>query len=290
MKTIAVHNGRFHADDAFAVAIFKLIDPDIKIIRTRNHKELEEADVRIDVGRKYNPDTGDFDHHQEEFKEKRENGIPYTSAGLVWRDLGKKLVSSEEGFNYIDETLIQPVDAQDDGIEIFSVEKIPPYTIDKTISSFLPHWGDENQDYDGGFENAVSFAVDLLKRELKYANSIEEAEKRVRDAISASNGKYIVLEPPTPPWKKIVVKETKVQFVIYKYAEESWSAMAVPINTWGFESRKQFPKEWADLRWKELAEKTGVKDAIFCHKGLFAVFATSKEGAIMLAEEALKKD
>src|SRR3989344_7405912 len=111
MKTIAVHSGDFQADDVFAVSIIRLLYPEIKIIRSRDEEVLKHADIRADVGGKYDPSTHDFDHHQTGGAGMRENGIPYSSAGLVWKHFGKKLVSSDEVFNYIDEKIVQWIDA-----------------------------------------------------------------------------------------------------------------------------------------------------------------------------------
>jgi uncharacterized UPF0160 family protein len=55
-----------------------------------------------------------------------------------------------------------------------------------------------------------------------------------------------------------------------------------------FINRKNFPKLWAGLRDEELQNVTGVKDAVFCHRGLFLAVANSKEGAIKLAQIAVE--
>ena len=48
-----------------------------------------------------------------------------------------------------------------------------------------------------------------------------------------------------------------------------------------------FPKSWSGKRGEELAEITGVKDAVFCHNDIFFAVAKSKEGAIELAKKAI---
>ncbi len=45
-KIVATHNGNFHADEVFAIAILKKIHSDLKIVRTRDPKLLEKADFR----------------------------------------------------------------------------------------------------------------------------------------------------------------------------------------------------------------------------------------------------
>ena len=55
-----------------------------------------------------------------------------------------------------------------------------------------------------------------------------------------------------------------------------------------FKNRKDLPESWAGKRDKELAEVTGVSDAIFCHNKLFIAVAGSKEGALKLARIAVR--
>ena len=53
------------------------------------------------------------------------------------------------------------------------------------------------------------------------------------------------------------------------------------------ENRKDFPTFWGGLRDGELAKVSGIKDAVFCHTGLFLSVAKSKEGAIEMAKIAI---
>src|SRR5438045_3914082 len=92
----ATHDKEFHADDTFAVATMKMAGLVSRAIRTRDPAKLATADFRIDVGGKYNPDTGDYDHHQEGGGGVRENGIPYASFGLTWKSYGAKLCDCEK--------------------------------------------------------------------------------------------------------------------------------------------------------------------------------------------------
>ena len=63
---IATHNGKFHADEVFAVSLLRRLDrfKDAEIIRTRDAEILKTADVVVDVGGQYDPLTHRYDHHQ----------------------------------------------------------------------------------------------------------------------------------------------------------------------------------------------------------------------------------
>lgn len=63
---IATHNGKFHADEVFAISMLRRLErfADAEIIRTRDAQLLETADVVVDVGGKYDPAAHRYDHHQ----------------------------------------------------------------------------------------------------------------------------------------------------------------------------------------------------------------------------------
>ncbi|MGL4369840.1 MAG: MYG1 family protein, partial [Spirochaetota bacterium] len=130
IRTIAVHDGTFHADDVFAVAILYLLKSDLEIVRTRDEEMLSRADMRIDVGGKHSIATGDFDHHMPKGCGSRKNGIPYAACGLIWKHFGTLLCPSETAWDHIDRQLIQAIDAVDSGYS-FGEDKNPHkhYTI-----------------------------------------------------------------------------------------------------------------------------------------------------------------
>ena len=287
--TIGTHNGKFHADEVFALAILKKIYPEAKIERTRDMEKLAEMDFRVDVGRKYDFETKDFDHHQPDFKMERENGTPYASAGLIWKHFGENLVNSAEAFEYIDSILIQPIDAADSGREIAKYNTVFPYTIKEAIDSFNRNW-DEDQSSsseNAAFHKVLEIASRILDRELKKANSIKEGEDIVKKALKDSE-EFIVLDRKGLPWSNIIMKNPKIKFVVFPENPNNWLTLAVPIERSRFELRAHFPESWAGSG-KDLEQKSGVKGATFCHKGGFIAAANTKEGAIALTRLALQK-
>lgn len=284
-NSIAVHNGKFHADDVFACAIMRLINPEIKIIRSRDQAVLDSSDMRADVCMKYNPENMDFDHHQKE-SPVRENEIPYAGSGLVWKHFGMNLVLSEKAFEYIDERIMQPIDASDNGMETYKSEIITPFTISKMIEDFNPSWQDKDSNADEAFELAVNFAIGVLNRRIVIAEGLEKADELVRNAIKDSKNKIIIFDQICP-WKKIAIDESDAYFVIYPTRTGAFNVQAIPKELESFENRKSFPESWAGLNDEELIKKTGVDDAIFCHRNLFIAGAKSKEGALKLANLAV---
>jgi uncharacterized UPF0160 family protein len=118
----STHDGRFHADEIFALAVLKLIFPDLEIVRSRDEKVYKKADIIVDVGHVYDPENLIFDHHQRSFSIKRESGIPYASFGLAWKQYGESLCGSSQTAEYIDSVIVQAIDADDNGIEIYETK------------------------------------------------------------------------------------------------------------------------------------------------------------------------
>ena len=65
---IATHDGVFHADEVFALAVLKLYfekeHKQIEIIRTRDLERISSCDIAVDVGGKYSHKEQVYDHHQ----------------------------------------------------------------------------------------------------------------------------------------------------------------------------------------------------------------------------------
>ena len=128
------------------------------------------ADVRVDVGGRHDPASGDFDHHQKGGAGERENGIRYASFGLVWREYGERLAGSAEAAAAIDERLVCGVDANDVGQTLVEplVGDIRPMSVSGVIAALNPSWDEalEPEEEDEGFARAVALARGMLEREL----------------------------------------------------------------------------------------------------------------------------
>ena len=288
---VAVHDGKFHPDDVFSVAILSLyLNKPLKIFRTRDQKVLSEMDYILDVGMEYNPKENKFDHHQEGWNEKRSNGIVYATAGLVWKEYGEKITGSKEVADKIDERIIQSIDAEDNGIEIYKdiFEGVSPYCIFDYISALNPTWREKNMDPSKAFEQAVLEVKKILNREIERAKDSVLGKKKVQEIYEKSEDKRILILDDKYSWRRIVNSYPEPLFVIRKQ-DDNWRINAVGVLGFKFKSKLDFPKSWAGKKGDELAKITGVSDAVFCLNQRFMCAAKSKEGAITLAKLAIKE-
>lgn len=290
----ATHSGTFHADDVLAAATMRLANPGLAILRTRDMAQLDAADILFDVGRVFDPAICRFDHHQLEYKEARENGIPYSSFGLVWNELGAILCGSAEAANRVDVALVQGVDAIDCGVTL-SKEPTPVkvMSISAMLGSFNPGWQDTatNEMLNDAFEQAVNVAKVVLQNAIREATGYEKARAVVEKGMLLENGQALLLEHGVP-WKETVLESSRYNqllYVVFPDAQAKWHVSCVPDKTGSFSNRKSLPAAWAGLDGEELDKVTGIKGCVFCHRARFVGGHTTKEGAIEMVKLALKE-
>lgn len=316
---IGTHNKMFHVDDVVAVATFCLIYKKVIIVRSRDPEVLNKCKVIVDIG------GGRFDHHISGFNTKRENGITFASAGLVWREFGidvvHKILYEEDNLwtlpqelcsdivEKIDKEIIQYVDAEDNGIELGS----HPLSF---ISSYLPAWYDSSPNFDIQFYKVLEITINVLKQKIQeviaqvYADTV--INKRVKEEEYLSNH---ILEIPCQvfPWLKPICAFNQntsnriyfifsrlfkrfnrytsngIYFIIFPYPAGGWAAQCVPPSfNKKFKQIIPFPKAWAGQS-DNLAKISGIDEAILCANGRFFARATTKKGIIKMCKTAMYK-
>ncbi len=294
-KKLITHNGSFHADDVFAAATLSMMlgknGESFEIIRTRDPEIINTGDYVFDVGGIYDYKTDKFDHHQKGGAGKRENGVEYSSFGLVWKKFGLELVQSQKVFQIIDEKLVAPIDAGDNGLDLVENKyDVSPYFLQYFFFSMNSTWNENDLSNDEMFLKSVEIAKIILSREIIQARDFVLAEEEIIEDYKNSEDKKIIILRKDYSYENILNRFPEPLFVIYPRTDSvSWGVRTVREDPKSFKSRKNLPISWAGLRDEELQKITGVKDAIFCHRALFLAVARSKEGAIKLAELALEK-
>ena len=291
---MAVHNGIFHADEVFGVALMQTIEPDLQVVRTRDEAILAECDLVADVG------GGVYDHHQAD-KILREDGLPYCAFGLLWRDYGKQFTHiicpslNEEELEAIaykvSMEFITQIDASDNGITLNTYAS-PVTTLSQIISSYIPLESEE-QTLEDGFWEAVKFAKHLLQKVVRQYGEYYDNLRYMKEALRTQDVQHthvLVLEKAVK-WKDILLEldtQENVLFVIFEDLTGSWRVQTVPKEENSFEARKDLPSDWSALRNEELSQVTGVEGCIFCHPNLFIAGNETKEGALEMAYLAVQ--
>ena len=128
IKQIITHSGDYHVDEIFAIALLAHVFRENgyfmpEIVRTRDEDMLKKASkdkkiALIDVGRTYEPDMMNFDHHQKSFDLEWESGTPLSSTGIIFKYLKENgLIDSDDStLQKFQKNYVEPIDAMDNGI------------------------------------------------------------------------------------------------------------------------------------------------------------------------------
>ena len=273
---IVTHGSGFHTDDVFAVATLLLVLGEAEVVRSRDSEIQATADYLVDTGMKYDPANKMFDHHQLGGAGVRENGIPYASFGLVWKEYGEKLTGGKEESRVIEQKLVMPIDAYDNGVAIakYRFERVREYAIGNFLATF------------GDFMEAVKVAKEVLMKEISLAKKlISDKEKILRAYEESPDKRLIILDEDLEGWNDVLRSKSEPLYVIHPRPDKGFSLKAVQEE--GFKSRKSLPAGWRGHEKAELEKITGVPDAVFCHREGFMAACKTKEATLKLAEIAL---
>jgi uncharacterized UPF0160 family protein len=290
-KKVVTHGGLFHADDVFATVLLEKIYCNIAVMRT--YKAPEDNGILVyDIG------GGKYDHHQKGGNGTRENGVPYSSFGLLWQSygwmylamLGLNESNSTLVFNMFDNELVEGIDALDNGI-CNQENSVRIQSVSHIVSSFNPNW-DDAKSPDDAFLEAVNFASTIFDNTLKGIISKIKAKGIVEEGIGLSEDGIMELDQFVP-WQDHIFSSNnpdaeEIKFVVFPSLRGGYNVQAVPDAPGSFGQRKSLPESWAGLRDGELQEVTGVETAMFCHNGRFICGAETLEDALSLARLAVE--
>lgn len=291
---VATHDGNFHADEVFALAVLKIFfnesGKQIEIARTRDPKKISECQIVVDVGNKYDHKNSIYDHHQKDKPGFHKNGVPYASFGLVWKHFGKKISPNKKVYEVIEKKIVSPIDALDNGINI-SVpvsKEVNEYAISHVISAISAYYGDDG--IDEAFNNALGLAEIVLKGEIVKVKSKIHDEKIITQEIKKQKSPEILILDKYHAWESTVSKVKNIKMVIFPDRKpDRWCIQTAGDSheTFGTD-RASFPHHWRGLSDIDLASATEIQDSVFCHTGGFFAVAKTKNAAITLATKAMQ--
>mmetsp|Transcript_9685 Transcript_9685/g.9993 ORF Transcript_9685/g.9993 Transcript_9685/m.9993 type:complete len:391 (-) Transcript_9685:43-1215(-) len=98
-KVLVTHSGCFHADEVLAVMMARYLKAfsSLVLVRTRNKNIFSFADMIVDVGDIFDPNTLRYDHHMSSFTEvydSKYSSVKMSAAGLVFKYHGKEIIRS----------------------------------------------------------------------------------------------------------------------------------------------------------------------------------------------------
>lgn len=266
------HSGKFHVDDVIStVFIGKIID-EVTLIRIPNINDKNLTNKLVyDIG------LGEFDHHQKNRNGKRENGIYYSSIGLLWKKFGKEYLEKikakniEKTFEYMDNELIQYIDATDN----MQFEYLKSKTSPDFVKLYNPNWNEDISENEG-FINAIRMADEFWNIYIKHAIAEVEATEIISEKMKNCKECYLILEKEMPYKRAVNSCKNNLKYIIFKSRREGYDVRIVDNKS---QFKNEIVKEGDTKRIKEL---TGVNDLIYVDNRGKLCCTETLEGAITL--------
>ena len=296
---LVTHSGGFHADELLSSVILTRLFPDARLVRSRAAEWITSASDRIiyDVGGAFDPAAGIFDHHQRGAP-LRDDGQPFSSFGLIWRQFGRDYLAAfgvpasdvEALHAAFDRDFVLPVDLMDNGaVNPSEAGMLAKLTLPVLLETLKPVFDDREPNADDrSFHEALSIARSFVEATIRQAAAKLRAETIVLQAIAATGDARVLELPMGMPFRPAIVKAgaDHLLFVVHPRGTD-WCLTGIRRSSDGFEQRADLPAAWAGLTGKDLAAVCGVADATFCHNGRFIAAAKTREAALEMARIAV---
>lgn len=276
---LVTHSGRFHADEVFATSMVLMVEQH-EVVRSRDQEVIDQADIVLDVGAEYDPNTLRFDHHQNSFTRAREDGVPFATAGLVWEFYAERILKAngladEQQIAYatqwIDEKLIKDIDAVDNGMYL----EDPRPSVSMVIG-IMNESSDEPEKQLEAFNKAVNFTSDIMQNLVDSAVKEAQVAAELTELLQTLDAQGILVLEKNLPYKDFISRHPEVKRVVYPRNEEQYG---VYCNG----KQNHLPERFRGLRDEELNEISGLNDMIFCHKSGFMCVTLSQDSALFMA-------
>jgi len=302
IRALVTHDGRFHTDDVLSYHILHSLFPDATLVRTREENYFNNSELNkiiFDVGLEYDENRNMFDHHQIDGPV-RDNGVPYSSVGLIWKKFGKEYLFKKNiveqklidfVHKFIDENFIEIIDAGDNG---YQYKKNVGISGNLNLHSFISSFNKNVNNKASQYMNFLStdlFLEKIMSGQINNALAYSKSYSVVQNAkMNQEDERYLILEKDVDYLRPLLeMGDTETLYVIVPKGDK-WYISCVNKGLETFELRSPLPKEWAGLNGKELEAKSGIQGAFFCHKGRFIGANKTYEGALEMLHHALENN
>lgn len=270
------HAGVFHADDVFAFAFLRIINPFIRLERVNKVTPdmYKPNTVVFDIG------GGPFDHHTKSTMEWRDPDYkkhPYASFGKVVRGYGDWLFDVPLLQDIFDRSLAVGIDKHDCGF--------PGYTneISLVINAYNPTWLEQASSkkdprtlFYERFMDAANLASQVIKRYIAKAKAMFASEMECDEAVAARENEddlFVVL-------KRYVnygnyLGRTPICWVIYPSMRGGWQLYSVSDHGY---NRDIIPSDQVE----SIQEREGT---IFVHPAGFTATFDTVDQAVAVARD-----
>jgi hypothetical protein len=176
-RLIMTHDGLFHADEVFAIALIHVFVREIPFIRTRSSLGISLSDPTIlvlDQGGQHDEAMGNFDHHHLRAE------APLATVGLIFEYLIKMLAISDDE--------ARALRAAVEAISTYDIHG--PYQFNGfQVNELIKHINQINEDENEAFAVALSIAKQVVVSRKLFANiEIPKAKQLWKDGYSPSKG------------------------------------------------------------------------------------------------------
>jgi len=264
---ILTHNGLFHSDEVFAIALlihFFAESKSVNIIRSRDESiinlfENSEDYFMLDIGSDYNPMKRNFDHHQrsEDVEEK-------ASVMLIFDYLLSTRNITKDLYDFLKENLIQFLSNWDLGLEQHTANYThkPLPTIISSFNRYNVSIEVENIQ----FRKALNIALSVIENEEEAFKQLVEAKQGFVQHTALKDG-VIMFNDYNPQYTKLLKQCEGVRFYIHPMK-----------NNWVVKTTNSFTNPLPIVNDKN--------DLVFTHKNRFLSIFKTKDAAIKYILEA----
>lgn len=268
------HSGTFHVDDIISTVFLSKILKKVSLIRVPSTNELDlNGKIVYDIG------LGKFDHHQSCRNGKRDNGIYYSSIGLLWKEFGHEYLTKlnvkniDKVFNYIDTELIQYIDATDNVQIEYLENKISP----DFVKLCNPEWN-EDLSVSECFIKALKLADDFWDIYVKHAIAEVEAIEIIVKKTLDTDEIYAIFDKELPYRKAVnYIKNKNIKYLIFKSKRECYDIRII-------DNKASFKKEIITDDIKNAKNVSEINDLIYVDCRGKLCCTTTLESAIKLIE------